>query len=116
MMEKPTILERLEYFAVEGETSAPLKLWKSQIQRLNKEGFIVYVLTETNRKGEYFCEISWKNPLLSGGDAEKLLMFTINTLNKNISDSKRAKLPPEYEECQVKSPSLDDIKYRSPYY
>ena len=115
-MEKPSILERLESFAMQGETSAPLKLWKAQITRLEKQGFTVHIISETDRDSEYYCDISWKSPTISNSDAECLLMFTINVLNKNISANKRANLPEQYKDTQNKDSSCDDSKYRSPFF
>ena len=39
--EKLSITERLEIYAEAGETSAPLKLWISEISKLEKGGFSV---------------------------------------------------------------------------
>lgn len=93
MMEKITIIERLEFVAAHGETSTALRLWKSQMKKLENEGFLITVIQETERKGEYYCDISWKNPTTNKGDSQKLLQYTINCLNNNVSDEQRIDTP-----------------------
>ena len=81
MLERLTIERRLEIFAEAGETSAPLKLWKSQIYKLRKAGFDVDVVIATERRGEYFCCVDWKKP--HGHWAHELLQLTIDSLKEN---------------------------------
>lgn len=85
MVGKVTIMDRIEVYANSGEISAPLKLWKSQISSLKKDGFDVSVVSPTERKGEFYCNISWKNP--KGGEARYMLSATISGLTRNLQNS-----------------------------
>ena len=80
MLEKITILDRLEIFAESGLTEAMLKLWNNQIERLRRDGFEVTIIAPTERKGEYYCKIDWKNP--AGQTANGLLATSIATMKK----------------------------------
>ena len=82
MMEKMSIMERIEVFADAGETSAPLKLWKNQIARLEKGGFTVEKIAPTEREGEFYCDVDWKNP--SGPEAQQMLRYTIRSLKEQL--------------------------------
>ena len=93
MQEKLSVLNRLEIFAEAGETSAPLKLWKSQIKKLQAEGFTVEIITKTQRFGEFYCNISWAKPTISDGSANELLKLSINSLNGNVSSEDRVAVP-----------------------
>ena len=79
MLEKTSIIDRLEIYANEGETSAPLKLWGAQITSLRKGGFQVEVLKPTDRYGEYNCTISWDFP--TGHQASYMLALSIDSLS-----------------------------------
>ena len=81
MIRKLTVDDRLEFFAGLGETSAFLKLWKPTISRLRKKGFNVIEIAPTDRQGEFYCEIDWKEP--QGIEAQQLLDYTIKTLQSN---------------------------------
>ena len=81
MLERLTVERRLEIYAEAGETSAPLKLWKNTISKLQKGGCLVEVISPTDRKGEYFCNVDWKNP--HGQIAYALLRITIASLEEN---------------------------------
>lgn len=82
MLEKLTIYDRLEIYAEDGRTSAPLKLWGTQIKSLRKAGFTVDVLGRTDRYGEFNCDISWDEP--AGGQASYMLVITIKAIGKQI--------------------------------
>lgn len=82
MLEKLTILDRLEIYADDGRTNAPLKLWGDQIKSLRKAGFTVDVLGRTDRYGEFNCDIFWLEP--TGSQASYMLVQTIKALGKQI--------------------------------
>lgn len=81
MLERLTVERRLEIHAENGETSAPLKLWKSTISRLRTGGFTVDIIASTERKGEFYCNVDWKKP--HGQWAYALLRLTITALEDN---------------------------------
>lgn len=83
MLEKLTIIERLEMFAEAGETSATLRLWKKRIKRLVDDGFTVEIICPTIREGEFYCKIDWKHP--TGEVATEMLMLTIKSLEANAT-------------------------------
>lgn len=86
MLEKLTIIDRIEIYASAGMTSAPLKLWGKQIESLStKGGFTIEVLKPTKRYGEFNCTIRWDNP--KGVQASYMLAQAIKALGKRI-DSK----------------------------
>ena len=85
MVDKTTILDRIEVYADDGETSAPLKLWKTQISKLRKQGFTVTTVSPTNRKREFYCNISWKTP--KGDEARYMLSATISGLTHKLQNS-----------------------------
>lgn len=93
MQEKLSILNRLEIYAEAGETSAPLKLWKSQISKLEEKGFVVEKIAKTHRLGEFYCNISWAKPTISGGAANEMLKLSINSLNDNVASDERVAVP-----------------------
>ena len=59
-MQKITIDDRLENAASYGEMEMDLFLWKRSIKRLRKNGLVVTEKFPTQRKGEFFCNVSWK--------------------------------------------------------
>ena len=71
MMERMTIIDRLEIVAERGDTNAALKLWGAQISKLEKGGFTVTKIAPTAREGELYCEVYWKQPYVP--DAQRLL-------------------------------------------
>ena len=81
MLERLTVERRLEIYAENGETSAPLKLWKSTIPKLREAGCTVDIIAPTERKGEYYCNVDWKMP--HGQGAYALLRLTIAALEEN---------------------------------
>ncbi len=81
MLERLTIQDRLEMFAEAGETSAPLKLWKPTISKLERGGFLVEIIAPSQREGEYYCNIDWKNP--RGSAARDMLRLSIQALESN---------------------------------
>lgn len=85
MIEKSTIIDRIEVYANDGRTSIPLKIWKGQIKKLEKEGFNVLIKSPTKRCGEYSCIVSWKYP--RGEQAAYMLSITIKALTNNLQDS-----------------------------
>lgn len=84
MLEKMSIIDRLEIYAAEGETSAPLKLWGAQIDDLRKAGFEVEVLKPTDRYGEHNCTISWVHP--TGREASYMLALSIDSLGTQAKE------------------------------
>lgn len=78
MQGRLSILDRLEPHAMFGLTSTKLKLWNKQIERLEKDGFEVTVIAPTNRAGEYYCLIDWRNP--TAQPAYEMLAISINTM------------------------------------
>ena len=85
MLSQTTIMDRLTVFANAGETSAQLKLWKKRIRKLRKDGFEVRTISQTERTGEFLCEISWKQP--KSAETRYLLSATISCLNRNLTNS-----------------------------
>ena len=81
MMERMTIIDRLEIVAERGDTNAALKLWGAQISKLEKGGFTVAKIAPTAREGEFYCEVDWKQPY--GPDAQRLLEYTLEALQAN---------------------------------
>lgn len=61
-MQKLSIDDRMESAAEHGLMEVDLFLWKHTIKRLKKNGLDVKELFESQRKGEFYCKISWKNP------------------------------------------------------
>ena len=59
-MRKITIDDRLGNAASFGEMEIDLFLWKKTIERLRRNGLIVTEKFPSKRKGEVFCNISWK--------------------------------------------------------
>ena len=51
MMERMTIIDRLEIVAERGDTNAALKLWGAQISKLERGGFTVTKIAPTAREG-----------------------------------------------------------------
>lgn len=94
MLDKLTVLDRLEIFAGAGETSAPLKLWKGQIAQLEKQGFFVEQIADTDRFGEYYCNVQWSNPTFPKSEATEMLKLSINALNKHVNADDQ--VPPPY--------------------
>ena len=80
MLGRITIMDRLEIFAESGLTEAMLKLWNNQKERLERDGFDVTVLAPTDRKGEHYCKIDWKQP--TAQVAYGLLAISIATMKK----------------------------------
>lgn len=78
-----SIMERLEIYAEAGETSAPLKLWSSQISKLEKGGFLVEKIAPIEGGKRFFCEINWKNP--KGTEAQQMLEYTVKALQANFN-------------------------------
>lgn len=66
-MRKITIDDRLENAASFGEMEIDLFLWKKTIERLRRDGLKVTEKFPSQRKGEVFCNISWK-VARSGGE------------------------------------------------
>lgn len=60
-MERITIDDRLENAASYGEMDMDLFIWKSSIGRLRKNGLIVTEKYPTQRRGEYYCNVSWSH-------------------------------------------------------
>lgn len=84
MIDQVPIVDRLKVYAEDGRTSAPLRLWKGQIKKLEKEGFFVFIKAPTKRYGEFSCTISWKYP--KGDHAAHMLAITISALTQNMQD------------------------------
>ncbi len=59
MMQRISIDDRLEYAASYGETEMSLFIWKTTIKRLKRDGLKVVEKYPTQRKGEFYCTISW---------------------------------------------------------
>lgn len=81
--EKLSITERLEIYAEAGETSAPLKLWTSEISKLEKGGFSVEKIAPVEGNMRFLCDIDWKYP--KGKDAQQMLDYTIKALQNNFN-------------------------------
>lgn len=60
-MQEQTIENRLESAASYGEMEINLFLWKKKISRLRKNGLTVTEKFESKRKGEFYCNVSWKD-------------------------------------------------------
>lgn len=58
-MDKYSIDERLEHAAKKGKMEKNLRIWKSTMKRLRKNGLIVTEKNSTNRIGEFYCNVSW---------------------------------------------------------
>lgn len=84
MTEKPTLYDRLEVFAKDGEISANLKLWKPQIKKLQSDGFVVDPFYKTIRHGEFFCYISWDKPTIPDSVAANMLKISISSIEKSL--------------------------------
>ena len=65
-MQRITIDDRLENAASYGETEMDLFIWKKSIERLRKNGLVVTQKFPSNRKGEFFCNVSWKEERKEG--------------------------------------------------
>lgn len=61
MMEKKSVLEWLEMYALAGLKSANRRLWQTEITRLEEMGFTIKA-KPTNRRSEYYCVIDWHHP------------------------------------------------------
>ena len=84
-MRKITIDDRLENAASFGEMEIDLFLWKKTIERLRRNGLIVTEKFPSKRKGEVFCNISWKEARSGGTEGD----FTqANNLNKMAIEAK----------------------------
>ncbi len=82
MLDRLTIEKRLEIFARNAKLFAPLKLWKNQVLKLQKEGCDVDVIFPTNRKGEYYCIVYWEEP--HGPLAAALRAITLESVESNF--------------------------------
>ena len=80
-MEKTTIMDRIQVYAEAGKTSSRLRLWKRQIKELQREGFEVEVLTSTEFRGQFLCEVSWRIP--RGRIAANMLKSSVEALALN---------------------------------
>lgn len=84
-MRKITIDDRLENAASCGQMEIDLFLWKKTIERLRKNGLIVTEKFPSKRKGEVFCNISWKVERSGGPQGD----FTqANNLHKMAIEAK----------------------------
>lgn len=81
---KPSIEDWIEVFAKYGETEAPLRLYITQIRRLEKKGLKVKVLAPTDRPYQYFCKADWKEPSVPNSFATRMLQLTIDALRNNL--------------------------------
>ena len=67
----------IEVYADRGETTAVLKVWKSQIPReilrFEDEGFKVTHLCPAKAANQEYYKFSWAEPTVKGGLAEKML-------------------------------------------
>ena len=57
------------------------KLWKPTISKLERGGFLVEIIAPSQREGEYYCNIDWKNP--RGSAARDMLRLSIQALESN---------------------------------
>lgn len=85
MTERLSVLERLEFFAEEGETKAGLILWKRQIIALEKGGFTVKTIAQADIKNRFYCIVNWEQP--HGKDALKMLEYTLKALEANLKEN-----------------------------
>lgn len=84
-----SILERLGIFAEAGETSAKLKLYPRQEQRLIKKGFKVTRLTNISRD-LYKCQIEWKEA------KEGTIAYDYYKMAKDFNEKEDEPLAPPY--------------------
>lgn len=65
-MQRTSIDARLANAASYGEMEMNLFLWKKDIKRLRKAGLTVTQKHPSDRKGEFYCNISWKEDKVAG--------------------------------------------------
>ncbi len=83
MQERYSVVDRIEGVAYKGKFYIHLNLWKQQISKLEKEGFVVKILNPTNRPGEYSCIIYWNLPTKAGIAMEMQQLSLINVVNQD---------------------------------
>lgn len=82
MQERYSVLDRMESVAYQGKFYIHLNLWKQQISKLEKEGFVVTVLNPTTRPGEYACIIYWNLPTKAGIAMEMQHLSLVNVVKQ----------------------------------
>lgn len=100
--DRPTIMQRLEYHAQRGATSANLRLYPSQEKQLFKEGFSIRRTSPeaiAGHPGQHSCHISWRYVAIKSSKAYELLMVSADNNPKlkeqllNPSEGKPVKIP-----------------------
>ena len=73
MQEKLGLMGWIEIYAEHGETNALLRVWQSQMSKLEKEGFIVTTIARTSKEFKFYCKIDWSKPTVPKGEAARML-------------------------------------------
>lgn len=77
--DSPDIFDRLEKRAMDGSTSAELRLYRNQENKLLKEGFTVQRLRPVaDHPGQNLCRIGWRYVAISKCLAHDLLLIAAN--------------------------------------
>lgn len=82
-MQRTSIDARLANAASYGEREMNLFLWKKDIKRLRKAGLTVTKKYPSERKGEFYCNINWKEDKVAGeGEDFTQLKYLIEIASK----------------------------------